>query len=77
LPDIEEIDIEQVKDDIVCLIGKYQERKIESGESGLKDISESNVRKDFIDPLFEALGWSVRDWHEYDYEHFVRDATKR
>lgn len=39
------------------LIEKYERLKIEKGEKGLKELSESNVRKDFIDPVFEVLGW--------------------
>jgi len=34
--------------------------------------NESNTRKDFIDPLFEALGWDVRNKEEVDSERFVR-----
>lgn len=41
-------------------------RKSEKGESSYKDLSESNVRKDFIDLIFQILGWDVRNSNEYD-----------
>ena len=42
----------------------------------LKEISEANVRKDFIDPLFESLGWNVRDHNEYDSERYIRNEEQ-
>ncbi len=36
--------------------------------------SEANVRANFIDPLFEALGWPVRDPALYNREQYVRGA---
>ena len=56
------------------LIDKYNKFKSIEGETGIKKISESNIRKDFIDPLFEILDWQVRDYHEYDAENYVRGA---
>lgn len=54
------------------LVNKYKALRMELGESGLRDLSEANVRKDFIDPLFKALGWKIDDSHEYDAEKYVR-----
>lgn len=34
--------------------------------------NEANTRKDFIEPLFEALGWNVRSKEEVDAEKLVR-----
>ena len=34
--------------------------------------NEANTRKDFIEPLFEALGWNVRNKEEVDAEKLVR-----
>jgi type I restriction-modification system DNA methylase subunit len=34
--------------------------------------NEANTRKDFIEPLFEALGWDVRSKDEVDAEKLVR-----
>jgi hypothetical protein len=56
------------------LVNKYNALKKERGESALKDLSEANVRKDFVDPLFKALGWKTDDSHEYDAEKYVRGA---
>ena len=36
--------------------------------------SEANVRANFIDPLFEALGWPVHNPTFYNREEFVRGA---
>ena len=67
-----ELDITDIKKGLNVLIDKYNQLKNEMGEKGLKAISEANVRKDFIDPLFEILGWNVRDSHEYDAEKYIR-----
>lgn len=36
--------------------------------------SEANVRANFIDPLFEALNWPVRDSAYYNREEYIRGA---
>jgi type I restriction-modification system DNA methylase subunit len=59
---------------IQSLIKKFNVLRMEKGESGMKDLSEANVRKDFIDPLFAALEWRTDDSHEYDAEKYVRGA---
>jgi len=46
------IDFERIKE----LISKYEEIK-KSGE--IKRYNEESTKKDFILPLFEALGWNV------------------
>lgn len=46
------IDFDRIKE----LIDKYNKIK-ESGE--IKKYNEESTRKDFIEPLFEALGWNV------------------
>jgi len=46
------IDFDRIKE----LINKYNKIK-ESGE--IKKYNEESTRKDFIEPLFEALGWNV------------------
>jgi len=58
--------------EVNVLIKKYQQRKSELGEKGLKEIGEANVRKDFIDPFFKILDWKIDDSREYDSEKFVR-----
>lgn len=56
----------EIKEKIGALIEKYEDVE------DRKRFSEANVRKDFIDPLFEALGWNVRESHEYDAEMYIR-----
>lgn len=59
---------EKIVEDIENLIVKYKSKD----EKTRKDLSEANVRKDFIDPLFEVLNWDVRNSDEYDAESYVR-----
>lgn len=61
-------DKETLIEEIKKLITKYKVKD----KKTLKDLSEANVRKDFIDPLFEVLGWDVRNADEYDAESYVR-----
>ena len=48
--------------------------KFERGKSRFKqtDYTESDVRSEFVDPLFEALGWDVRDSSQVRREGRVR-----
>jgi hypothetical protein len=59
---------EQATEGISKLITYYEElKKRKTARKGrLEDIGEANVRADFIDPLFEILGWNVRNPDEYD-----------
>lgn len=66
------IDINDIKHKLHKLIEKYNQLKLEKNKKGLRELSEANVRKDFIDPLFEILGWNIRDSYEYDAETYVR-----
>ncbi|MBC7318759.1 Eco57I restriction-modification methylase domain-containing protein [Candidatus Bipolaricaulota bacterium] len=58
------MDVEKLKEALKDLIGKYESLDNKRKRS----YNEANVRKDFIDPLFEAFGWNVRDSREYDSE---------
>ena len=69
---VAEASADEIKQNFERLIKKYSQWRTEKGEKGLRELSEANVRKDFIDPLFEALGWNVRDAREYDAEKYVR-----
>lgn len=62
-------DRERFIEAIKRLIAKYKSKE----DKDKKDMSEANVRKNFIDELFdkEILGWSVRE-DEYDAESYVR-----
>jgi len=50
------LDKEKTKKEIQILVDKYK-RIVDSGE--IKEYGEENTKKDFILPLFEALGWDV------------------
>ncbi|KAA0001077.1 MAG: hypothetical protein FE040_01065, partial [Thermoplasmata archaeon] len=60
------------KEEIKKLIQRYNELKKRKGQKGLAEISEANVRSDFIDDLFAILGWNIKDPDEYDRENYVR-----
>ncbi len=65
---------DEVRAGVNELVQRYRELKAKKKEKGLKDISEADVRADFIDPLFEILGWNVKDPDEYNREKYVRGA---
>ncbi len=58
--------LSDTKKDLEILIKRY---KIIKNKNVL---NEANVRKDFIDPLFEILGWDIRNSREYDSEKYIR-----
>ncbi|MBU1867820.1 MAG: hypothetical protein KKD13_05035, partial [Candidatus Margulisbacteria bacterium] len=62
---------EQAKEKISALIEKYE---IIAKAGKLKDFNEANTRKDFIIPLFEALGWDVRNSYEVAEEENVSNG---
>src|SRR3989338_3475730 len=59
---------EQGKEEIKKLVEKYN-KLVESGKS--KSYNEEMTKKDFILPLFRALGWSVEDGDEVTAEEKV------
>jgi len=61
-----------VKEKIKELIQRYNKLKKEKGVKGLGEISEADVRADFIDELFAILGWDIKNPDEYDREKYVR-----
>ncbi|MEE9151725.1 MAG: hypothetical protein V3U20_07845, partial [Thermoplasmata archaeon] len=63
---------EKVRIKIKELVERYKNLENTKSEKQMSEISEANVRADFIDPLFEALGWKIKDPDEYDREHYVR-----
>jgi len=66
------MDREQVKHKIEELVKKYTDFEKTRSRKDMDSTSEANVRADFIDPLFEILGWDVSNPDEYDREHFIR-----
>jgi len=61
-----------VREDIKNLIDRYKKLEEDKGIRGLKDISESDVRSDFIDELFSILGWDTKNPDEYNREKYIR-----
>ncbi len=59
---------DQGKEEIKKLVEKYN-KLVESGKS--KSYNEEMTKKDFILPLFRALGWSVEDGEEVTAEEKV------
>ncbi|MEW5896668.1 MAG: type I restriction endonuclease [Nanoarchaeota archaeon] len=56
---------ENAKEEIKHLVEKYN-RLVEAGK--VKSYNEEMTKKDFILPLFRALGWSVEDGEEVTAE---------
>ena len=42
-----------------------------------KGYGETNIRTNYIDVMFEALGWDIRNKHEVDREFSQRDRSKQ
>jgi type I restriction-modification system DNA methylase subunit len=61
---------EGLKQQIQVIIAAYNRKKEEKGGQ-LSDYSEANVRDACVLPLFESLGWDIRDTDEVDREHYT------
>jgi adenine-specific DNA-methyltransferase len=59
---------EEAKERIAALIEKY-EKELKDGK--VKDYSEADTKNVFIEPLFEALGWNVRDRDQVSMEESI------
>jgi type I restriction-modification system DNA methylase subunit len=66
------MDKEGTKRAVSSLVETFKRYESEGRLSGL---NESNTRNAFIDPLFEALGWNMRDLEEVSLEESV--SSKR
>ena len=66
----------QAPNEIVELVERFSQRIEDYRRTEYK---EANVRIQFIDPLFEALGWDVRNVSGYaeQYKDMVHEATLR
>ncbi|MBU4221656.1 MAG: N-6 DNA methylase [Euryarchaeota archaeon] len=66
----------RIRQDIEKLVASYKALKKSKNDEPkeMAAISEANVRADFIDGLFEILGWDIKNPDEYDREHFIRGA---
>ena len=63
----------QIKDEIRALVDKYEKAKA-SGQ--IKKYSEEDTKKDFIQPLFEILGWNTSDRNEVSSEERIKSAGR-
>ena len=59
---------EQAREEVKKLVEKYN-KLVESGKA--KSYNEEMTKKDFILPLFRALGWSVEDGDEVTAEEKI------
>ena len=66
------MDRNQINQEIGGLIKKYTDFEKTRSRKEMDSVSEANVRADFIDPLFEILGWDILNPDEYDRKHFIR-----
>ncbi|MHC1600179.1 MAG: Eco57I restriction-modification methylase domain-containing protein, partial [Candidatus Methanospirareceae archaeon] len=66
------MDRDQAKQKIGELVKEYTDFEKTRSRKDMDSTSEANVRADFIDPLFEILGWDISNPDEYDREHFIR-----
>lgn len=57
---------------ILELKNQYEDYKKKYGSDGIEKLSEADVKKDFVNPLFDALGWTTTNSWEYDEETYVR-----
>ncbi len=64
----------RISQDVEKLVASYKALKKSKNDEPkeMAAVSEANVRADFIDRLFEILGWDIRNPDEYDREHFIR-----
>ncbi|MBI5159091.1 N-6 DNA methylase [Candidatus Micrarchaeota archaeon] len=63
-----EVAKEQAKARVSALVEKFTRLK---ADGKLRDLNESDTKAAFIEPLFESLGWSVRDLDEVAREKQV------
>ncbi len=59
------------RQEIEQLVKSYSDLKKSKDDKEMAAVSEANVRADFIDHLFEILGWDIKNPDEYDREYFV------
>ncbi len=68
------MDKEEMKKKVEKIVNDYLNLDEKKTESQMKDISEADVRADFIDRLFEALGWDINNPDEYNREKYLRGS---
>ena len=68
-----DFDKELVKQKIQELVEKYETAK-EAGR--LRSYSEEETKKDFILPLFRALGWNIEEKKEVSAEEYIKSSGR-
>ncbi len=63
----------QTKEQIHALIAKYE---AETSSGKLKKYTEEDIKKGFILPLFEALGWDPKDRDEVSSEEHIKSSGR-
>ncbi len=63
----------EAKRKIQELIAKYEQVKL-SGR--IRNYSEEDTKKDFISPMFSALGWNMEDRNEVTAEEYIRNTDR-
>ncbi len=58
---------------IEALVSKYE---TEAASGGFKKYTEEDVKKGFILPLFEVLGWDTTDRHEVSSEEHIKSSGR-
>jgi hypothetical protein len=56
------------------LIKRYDDFRLSHSPDEMKKITEADIRANYIDPLFEILGWDVKNPDEYNREHYIRST---
>jgi type I restriction-modification system DNA methylase subunit len=67
---------EQINQKIESLVSKYKDLEKSKSPKEMHELSEANVRADFIDPLFDALDWDVGNPKEYDREYSIKHGGR-
>lgn len=67
---------EQINQKIESLVSKYSDLAKSKSLKEMHELSEANVRANFIDPLFDALGWDVGNPKEYDREYSIKHGGR-
>ena len=58
---------EEARQEIAKLVAKYQSLD----ERAIREYNEANTRRNFIEPLFSALGWDIRNREEVTEEESI------
>lgn len=63
----------EAKRKIQELVSKYEQIKL---SGSIRNYSEEDTKKDFISPMFSALGWNMEDRSEVTAEEYIRNTDR-